>query len=120
MVKVGNQINVDVQKLQEWDVELGPTLELGHLAQSRAVTPHKNPSVATLLSKLWPGVEIEGKQPGTGPRISDWSAILSRKQERYANNDGYAEAVIYQWLMQIMIHGFKPLSSERILLKEFK
>ena len=45
-----------MQKLQEWDVELGPTLDLGHLAQSRAVTPHKNPSVAGMVAAIWPGV----------------------------------------------------------------
>ena len=88
--------------MREWGVEVGPTEELGHIAQSRAITPHKNPGVGTMVGRVWPGVQCEGKEDGTGPRISDWSRILTAEQERYANNDGYTEERLYSRMMQIM------------------
>ena len=115
VVKVGNRVNVDVRKMQEWGVELGPTSELGHLAQSRAVTRHKNPSLATIVGNLWPGIELAGKEPGAGARISDWSARLNKDQEDYANNDGYTEGVAYQRLVQIMDPKVQaPLNQEEV------
>jgi len=102
--KVGNRICSDVAKLKLWDVVMGPTVELGHLASDRALVPSRAPSLASIIDVLFPGVEIDGKGGDIGcPRTSNWSANrLTAEQRQYASNDGYSTAVSYRRLMQIM------------------
>lgn len=113
VMKVGNRICSDISKLEGWGIFMASTIELGHLARDRAVSPTRAPGLGFLVSTLWPGVETEGKD-GDGPRISNWSGRLTVDQIRYASNDGYITMKVYQRLMQIM-----DPKVERRLLKVF-
>ena len=100
--KIVNRIHTDVTHLKAWDVVLAPTVELGHLANARTLTPTKRPALDFIVQKLWPGVLVEGKD-GTGPRCSDWRAPkLSDLQIQYATDDGYMTAAAYNRIVQFM------------------
>ncbi len=96
--KIGNRICSDVAKLEGWGVTLAPTVELGHLAYARGISPTRRPSVEYLSEKLFPGVVIEGKDPlQPGPRLSNWgSPNLTREQREYAAVDGYITSELYK------------------------
>ena len=79
---------MSVSKLQGWTIDMGPTIELGHLAHARALSG-RGPSLDFLSTLLYPGVTLAGKNPGEGPRISRWGDDLSEEQELYAANDAY-------------------------------
>eukprot|EP00984_Skeletonema_dohrnii_P038671 scaffold42201_cov150-Skeletonema_dohrnii-CCMP3373.AAC.1 len=103
--KVGNRICHDVRKLQGWNVNLAPVVELGHLANDRCLSPNKAPSLPYLVNKLYPGVTMEGKEisSGSSVRTSNWNrSPLTPEQTHYANGDGYAPGVVYLRMMQIM------------------
>jgi len=103
--KVGNRIFHDVKKLEGWGVKLYPVVELGHLANDRCLSPTRAPSLAYLIDKLYPGVTIEGKTVSSesSVRKSNWNhSPLTQEQIHYANCDGYAPAVVYKRMMQIM------------------
>lgn len=99
--KVGNRICNEVKKLEGWGVKLEPTLELGHLAKARGLTPTKGPSLDLLVSTLFDGVKLDGKDGG-GPRRSDWGRPLSQQQIEYASIDAYATITCYKRNMQFM------------------
>lgn len=96
-------------------MSLAPTVELGHLAYARGLCPTKAPSLHSIVQRLWPGVELEGKEGGSGPRCSDWRASsLTADQIEYCANDGYTTAVSYNRIMQFM----DPRVEGRILAKD--
>jgi hypothetical protein len=103
ITKVGNRIPRDVAKLQKWNVEMGPVLELGHLMHHRALTPTCAPSLETIIDTLFPGVELEGKHDGyNSTRVSDWSMHqLIDDQINYSSNDGYSTAVALRSIFQL-------------------
>ena len=53
--KVGNRTCYDVNKLKGWDVELEPTIGLGHLAHARGLTPIQAPGLDAIINALWSG-----------------------------------------------------------------
>ena len=90
--------------MKGWNVNVSPTVELGHLAKARTLSPTKAPSVAYLVERLYPGVSIEGKD-GLGPRTSDWSGEsnggeLTPEQILYASTDGYILPCLYKEIMR--------------------
>jgi hypothetical protein len=102
--KIGNRICSDQSKLKGWDVNMKPTINTGHLEADCVLVTSRAASLASIVDALFPGVELDGKTGGPGcPRTSDWSiAMLSNEQLQYAATDGYATAVAYRALMQIM------------------
>ena len=59
--KVGNRIHNDVAKLKDWGVNVINTIELGHLAHARTLVQTRAPRLSTLVSVLFKGATIEGK-----------------------------------------------------------
>eukprot|EP00986_Skeletonema_menzelii_P003893 scaffold1261_cov155-Skeletonema_menzelii.AAC.3 len=113
--KIGNRICSDIAKLVGWGVKLEPTVELGHLAKARGLSPTKNPSVEYLCERLFPGVVIEGKDSSLpGPRLSNWGdEILTSVQLSYAETDAYVTAMLYKETMRHMdprLEGRIPLT----------
>lgn len=101
--KVGNRICSDISKMRGWGVTLGPTIELGHEARARAITPTRAPSLSDIVGSLFNGAEMDGKSgDSTSPRVSSWNGKLSDEQCGYASNDGYSTRKAYQRLKQIM------------------
>ena len=102
--KIGNRIHHEVRQMRGWDVNVTPTIDLGHLARDRALSPTKAPSIDYLVAKLFPGVTVEGKD-GNGPRVSDWSGQsnngqLTSEQIIYAENDGYIMPMVYKQIVR--------------------
>ncbi len=91
-------------------------MELVHLTKDRAMSSTKNPALDFLVAALFPGKVMEGKLGDESPRLSDWSGRLSVDQMRYASNDGYAERIVYQRLMQIM----NPRALTRLLVGDIE
>jgi len=101
VAKVGNHICTDVAWLSGLGINMNNTVDLGHLAFDRAVTPTKSPSLELLVDCLWTGVHVDGKK--RYPQLSAWNSILDIKQERYASNDVYIEGMVYKKLMHMSV-----------------
>ena len=104
VAKIGNRVNNEERQMKGWNANVSPTVELGHLARARALSPTKAPSLAYLVERLYPGVSLEGKD-GSGPRTSDWSGEsnggeLTSEQISYASTDGYVLPFLYKEIMR--------------------
>ena len=72
IIKVENRIFNDISRLKGNNIELRNTLELGHMAHDRGVTPTRGPSGAKIIDALYPGVQLLGKAGEDGsPRRSN-------------------------------------------------
>lgn len=111
--KVGNRVHNDVKSLLAWNVEVRGTIELGHVANDRALCG-RAPSLGFLVELLWPGVILEGKD-GSGPRVGDWNSLTPEKI-RYAAIDAYSTISVYQRLMQIM----QPKEQQKLLVADIQ
>ena len=115
ITKVGNRIFNDINRLKGNNVELSNTLELGHMAHDRGVTPTRGPGGAKIIDASFPGVQLLGKTGGNGsPRRSNWSTVLLQDEQiAYATSDGYWPAVAYLRMRQIAAPKNRiPLSKE--------
>jgi hypothetical protein len=101
VAKVGNHICTDVTWLCGLGINMTNTVDLGHLAFDRMVTPTRAPNLESLVDCLWTGVHVDGKK--RYPQLSAWNSILDVKQERYASNDVYIEGMVYKKLMQMSV-----------------
>ena len=111
--KVGNRVHNDVKSLLAWGINMKGAIELGHVANSRALCS-KAPALDFLIELLWPGVVLEGKD-GSGPRVGNWDT-LNPEKIKYAALDAYAAMTAYQKLMQIM----QPRQQPRILVADIE
>jgi len=89
---------------------MAPAVQFGYLTFRLS----KAPSLNFVVSALWPGVVMYGKDGSEdSPRITGWSGRLTTKQSRYAaSNDGYTEKRVYQGLM----HVTNPKVLARVLI----
>jgi hypothetical protein len=92
--KVGNRIHNDVRQLAKVNIQMQPTIELGHVAKDRGVSNDRAPSLSLLVSDLFSCVLPKGNV-----RTSNWAAeILSEDQIKYAALDAYASISVYKKL----------------------
>lgn len=98
LIKVGHAVCNEKRKLLEHHgVELGKSLDTGHMAKDRGLVDRRNCSLAELVKILFK-CELE---KDLDMRLSAWDKKLSKNQKQYAALDAYATISVYMKLLTI-------------------